>query len=66
MKEKIKWKENTLPKDEEEEILEPFNKESINKVRDFHKSFPQYKETPLVNLNNLSKYLGVDGIYVKD
>ena len=43
MKEKIKWKENTLPKDEEEEILEPFNKESINKVRDFHKSFPQYK-----------------------
>ena len=36
------------------------------KIRHFHESFPIYKETPLVNLQNLAKELGVGAIYVKD
>jgi diaminopropionate ammonia-lyase len=32
----------------------------------FHKSFPQYAETPLVNLSHLAAYFGIKGIYVKD
>jgi len=40
--------------------------ETIKKVRDFHKSFPQYAVTPLAALDNLANELGVGGIYIKD
>lgn len=66
MREDIKWKKNTLPKLKKENLLYFLSKEEIAKARDFHKSFPQYKETPLVNLENLSKDLGLGGIYIKD
>ena len=36
------------------------------RVKAFHESFPVYEETPLVALPNLSKELGIGGIYVKD
>lgn len=36
------------------------------KVRDFHKSFPQYEPTPLQNLEALAKAYGVGAIWVKD
>ena len=39
---------------------------TIRKVREFHKSFPQYSATPLAALDNLAGELGVGGIYVKD
>ncbi|MBD7914965.1 diaminopropionate ammonia-lyase [Clostridium sp. Sa3CUN1] len=64
MSEKILWKENTMPKSEVS--LDFLSNEEINKVRNFHKSFPEYSVTPLVNLDNLSKRLGVSGIYLKD
>ena len=32
----------------------------------FHKSFPQYAETPLVDLSRLAAHCGIKGIYVKD
>jgi diaminopropionate ammonia-lyase len=32
----------------------------------FHCSFPQYTQTPLVNLSCLADYLGIKGIFVKD
>lgn len=32
----------------------------------FHKSFPQYSETPLVSLSAIASMLGLKGIYVKD
>lgn len=66
MKERIEWKENTLPKTEDENRLNFLSKEEIEKTKQFHSSFPQYKETPLVNLDNLSKKIGVGGIYIKD
>lgn len=42
------------------------DRESCEKVRRFHKSFPQYKETPLANLHELAKLIGVKDIFVKD
>ena len=64
MSEKILWKENSMPKSEVS--LDFLSNEEINKVRNFHKSFPEYSVTPLVNLENLSERLGVGGIYLKD
>ena len=40
--------------------------ENARKVQAFHGSFPMYQETPLVNLKETAKILGVGGIYVKD
>ncbi|KXG78986.1 diaminopropionate ammonia-lyase [Thermotalea metallivorans] len=39
---------------------------TIAKVRNFHKSFPEYSITPLHNLKHLARYMGVGGIWVKD
>ena len=43
MKERIEWKENTLPKTEDENRLNFLSKEEIEKTKQFHSSFPQYK-----------------------
>lgn len=64
MSEKIQWKENTMPKNEVS--LEFLSMIEINKARNFHKSFPEYSVTPLVNLENLSEKLGLGGIFLKD
>ncbi|EGT3888768.1 TPA: diaminopropionate ammonia-lyase [Clostridioides difficile] len=55
-----------MPKGDKENCIKFLNEEEITKVRNFHKSFPQYKETPLANLEGLAKKLGVAGVYVKD
>lgn len=65
--EQIKWKLNNLPKSKNrEEGIKFLNDDEITKVKGFHESFPQYKETPLVNLDNLAKSIGVGGVYLKD
>jgi diaminopropionate ammonia-lyase len=38
----------------------------MEKTHNFHRSFPQYEETPLVNLSHLAAYFNVKGIFVKD
>ena len=43
-----------------------FGLEQAEKVRSFHMSFPEYSVTPLVELKNLAKELGVKNILVKD
>ena len=43
-----------------------FGLENAKKVQAFHKSFPEYSQTPLVSLDNLAKQFNVKGIYVKD
>ena len=43
-----------------------FGPETAEKARCFHRSFPEYRETPLVELKALSKRLGVTSIRVKD
>ena len=46
--------------------VEFIDKKVVKKVRNFHKSFSQYKVTPLQSLKKLSKELGVSNIWVKD
>jgi len=50
----------------EKASVEFFNKETIEKVANFHKSFPEYRVTPLQSLNKLAERLGVGIIWVKD
>ena len=40
--------------------------ENAKKVQTFHASFPVYKETPLANLKETARFLGVENIHVKD
>ncbi|MBB6214224.1 diaminopropionate ammonia-lyase [Anaerosolibacter carboniphilus] len=42
------------------------DKNVVDKVRNFHKSFPEYEMTPLQSLSELAKRLGVRDIWVKD
>ena len=43
-----------------------FGEDNAKKVLAYHSSFPEYRETPLTELNNFAEYLGVDSFYVKD
>ena len=49
-----------------ERELNIFAPEEIEKVINFHRSFPQYEVTPLAKLDNLAKYLGIKKFAVKD
>jgi diaminopropionate ammonia-lyase len=42
------------------------NGKTAETVRAFHRSFPRYRETPLVPLPALAAALGLSGLYVKD
>ena len=46
--------------------VDRFGPEKAEQARAFHESFPEYKETPLAELNALAKELGVASIHVKD
>lgn len=46
--------------------LDILKKEVYQEVIAFHKSFPMYTETPLRDMKNLAKELGLGAIYVKD
>ena len=63
--EKIKWVTNEITESNTYN-LDVVSLEKLQKARNFHKGFPQYKETPLINLSKLSQYLGVSNIYIKD
>lgn len=43
-----------------------FSRETAEKVRRFHRSFPEYQETPLVRLQDLARSSGVGDLYIKD
>ena len=62
----VKWVRNTIPPSEHRSSISLMDVETVGKIREFHKSFPQYEETPLVSLKMLAKELGVGGIYIKD
>jgi len=49
-----------------ESLPEFLSVEATAPAREFHKTLSEYSETPLANLKNLAKELGVKGIYVKD
>ncbi|NMM64431.1 diaminopropionate ammonia-lyase [Clostridium sp. P21] len=58
--------ENARKAHKEKTPIDFIDREEIKKIRNFHKSFPEYKVTPLHSLNELSKKLGVSNIWVKD
>ena len=43
-----------------------FDPDAAEKARGFHRSFPEYRETPLISLSHLAGELGVASIHVKD
>lgn len=47
-------------------LAEFLSAEATALAREFHKTLPEYSQTPLANLKNLAKELGVKGIYIKD
>jgi len=66
---KILWKINDMPKSSESEkteLIQFLNNDEISKSKKFHESFPQYKPTPLVELNGLADKIGVKNIFLKD
>ncbi|MBQ9492173.1 MAG: diaminopropionate ammonia-lyase [Oscillibacter sp.] len=63
--EEIKWTGNHMPKSDDR-WLEVMSVEEVEKARTFHRSFPQYCVTPLNRLENMARYLGLAGLYVKD
>ncbi|MDR3072892.1 MAG: diaminopropionate ammonia-lyase [Clostridiales Family XIII bacterium] len=66
MREPIQWIKNEMPREVAAGMLALFSDDQRAKIRNFHRSFPQYNETPLVHLKNLSEQLGIGGLYVKD
>lgn len=62
---KIKWVSNELPKTDDT-MVKIMSPEKVAKAAAFHKSFPQYSETPLAKLDNMAKFLGLKNLYVKD
>jgi diaminopropionate ammonia-lyase len=66
LKEQIKWARNEMPKTDCSQILSLMSPAEMEKAHRFHQSFPQYAETPLVNLSHLASYFGVQGIFIKD
>ena len=43
-----------------------YGMQAANKVRAFHKTFPEYSVTPLCELKSLAENLGLKNLYVKD
>lgn len=46
--------------------IDIMNNKIKKEVRTFHHSFPNYKATPLVSLDNLAEDMGVNKIWIKD
>lgn len=63
----LEWVKNKmLKKSGEGTPTALFDTTEIAKARAFHRTFPEYKPTPLHNLRALAKALGVGGVYIKD
>lgn len=62
----IKWIKNTMPSTDDSKELGIMSTANVAKARAFHKSFPQYGETPLVELKQLATLLNINDILVKD
>ena len=65
MNKPIKWIMNSMPPSEDK-WLDVMSTQEIEKVRAFHRSFPQYAPTPLANLSCAAEALGLGGLAVKD
>jgi len=66
MREPIKWACNEMPKTDCSKSLSLMTPNEMEKACGFHRSFPQYSRTPLVNLSNLAGLFGIKGIHIKN
>lgn len=64
----LKWVHNKKSRDAEykKSELSGFSSEEMKEVYDFHKSLPDYRATPLVDLKTLASYYGVKKVWLKD
>ena len=64
----LKWVHNKKSRDVnyQKEKLIGFDAQSMHDVYEFHKSLPNYKPTPLVDLKNLATHYGVKKVWLKD
>ena len=64
----LKWVHNKKSRDAEykKSELVGFDAQSMHDVYEFHKSLPNYKATPLVDLKNLAAHYGVKKVWLKD
>ena len=46
--------------------LRNFSTTQAAAVREYHRTFPMYRPTPLVHLADTAQHLGIDAIYIKD
>ena len=65
MAQELKWVMNKMPETDDRN-LPIMSVEEVRKARAFHESFPQYTETPLADLKNMSSYLGLGSVKIKD
>ncbi len=61
----LKYKPRQVPQTSDP-YLSLMSKEEVTKARNFHRTFPQYKETPLRSLKQMASYLGLGTVAVKD
>ncbi|MBR4040393.1 MAG: diaminopropionate ammonia-lyase [Clostridia bacterium] len=61
----IRWIMNRMPKTDDP-WLHVMSIEEAGKVRAFHRSFPQYSETPLSNRSAMARKLCLGGLFIKD
>jgi len=66
MSKQIDWQLNLFSGKGNKADLHAFSSKEISKVRDFHRSIPGYKPTPLRSLDNLAAALGLGKIFIKD
>ena len=55
-----------MPKSDCLKNLSLMSQAEVGNALSFHKSFPQYAQTPLISLPGLASFLGVKGIFIKD
>lgn len=61
----IQWTLNRIPGSDDARLAH-MSLSEMEKASSFHKSFPQYEETPLTPLPGLAGHLGLKRLYVKD
>ncbi|NMM61914.1 diaminopropionate ammonia-lyase [Clostridium sp. P21] len=61
----VKWVKNTMPHTDDKH-LKLMELSEVQTARNFTKTIPGYEPTPLANLKNMAKHLGLNNVFVKD
>ena len=65
MRPRMEWAMNRMPGSGDTRLA-IMDLGSVREAQRFHRSFPQYSETPLARLTGMAEHLGLGGLYVKD